>query len=163
MRVMMNSARTVVATLCMLLGIVSWISNASAQAPSLASAGATSQAGDSALLERAAEFWAARVAGDSEKQWQFLEPRGKGRITASEYGAAPTGGRYLAYQVEDATVNGFFGTVKVRLLIQQFLPGPGPALGPQVSVVDDGWIRVRGVWYRRFEDVGRSPSPQQEQ
>src|SRR5262245_11050264 len=73
------------------------------------------------LKQRAAAFWAARVAGDADTQWKLLEPRGKGRMSAQEYAAAPTGGRYLAYQVEGATVQGSFATVKVKVLIQQLL------------------------------------------
>jgi hypothetical protein len=125
---------------------------------------AASEADIAALRERAAAYWAARVAGDAEKQWQLLEPRGRGRISAQEYGASPTGGKYLAYQVEEATVKGYFATVKVRLLIQQVLqsPGPAPTLAPQTTIVEDGWIRIGGVWYRRFEDGGKAPAQARE-
>ncbi|HXJ79481.1 MAG TPA: hypothetical protein VMS64_12480 [Candidatus Methylomirabilis sp.] len=117
-----------------------------------ATAPATPDADVEKLRERAAEFWAARIAGDANAQWQLLEPRGKGRSTAEEYGARPTGGRYLAYQVEDATVKGYFGTVKVRLIVQQILPSPGSRnLPPQATTLEDGWIRIKGVWYRRWE------------
>jgi len=115
------------------------------------------------LRERAAAFWAARVAGDFDTQWQYLEPRWRGRLTAEEYASdLKGGGRYLAYEVEGATVKGYFATVKVRLLVQQVLPPS--ALGrvrasPQATVVEDGWIRIRGVWYRRADDGGRVPVP----
>ena len=128
--------------------------NATAPAPTIptATAPASPDADVDTLRERAAEFWAARVAGDAKAQWQLLEPRGKGRSTAEEYGARPTGGRYLAYQVEDATVKGYFGTVKIRLIVQQVLPSPGAKpLAPQATTLEDGWIRVKGVWYRRWE------------
>jgi hypothetical protein len=114
-----------------------------------------------ALRERAAAFWAARVDGDFETQWQFLEPRWQGRMTAAEYGLDLTGARYLAYQVEGATVNGFFATVKVRLLVQQILPlsAVGRTRGsPQATVLGDGWIRIGGVWFRRLDDGGAAPS-----
>ncbi len=113
-----------------------------------------------ALKERAAAFWAARVAGDLEAQWQLLEPRWKGRMTAAEYGAELTGGRWLAYQVEGVTVNGFFATVKVRVLVRQVLP-PETAgrvrIRPQATVVGDGWIRINGLWYRRLEPEMQTP------
>ena len=111
------------------------------------------------LRARAAAFWAARVAGDYETQWQLLEPRGRGRITAQEYGAEQGSIRYLAHQVEDATVNGFFGTVKVRILFQPILPSVPSRAPPQVVVADDGWIRISGVWYRRLEEGAGGPSP----
>src|SRR5262249_7243072 len=103
------------------------------------------------LRERAAGFWAARVAGDSKAQFEFLEPRGQARITAAEYaGSGPV--KYLAYQVEDASVQGYFADVKVRLLVQTFLPTARPRdLEPYGSVVTDRWVRIGGIWYRSFE------------
>src|SRR3990172_6907642 len=122
------------------------------QGVSASSAPMASEAEILALKERAAEFWAARVSRDVEAQWRLLEPRWTGRMTAAEDGSDLTGGRWLAYQVEEATVTGVFAMVKVRLLVQQNLP-PGAGrtrVSPQVTIVDDGWIRIRGVWYRRL-------------
>jgi hypothetical protein len=122
------------------------------------SSSSASEADLTELKERAAAFWAARVAGDAESQWKLLEPRGRGRMTAQEYAQVPTGGRYLAYQVEGASAQGFFGTVKVKVLVQQILPVSGPSrpLAPQAVVVEDGWIRIGGIWYRRLDDGQKS-------
>ncbi len=143
----------------LVLAVLGWPPSVPGQSSPAAPAPLVSEADVPALRERAAAFWAARVSGDFQAQWQLLEPRWKGRITAQEYGADLGGGRYLAYQVEGATVNGFFGTVKVRMLVQQVLP-PSAAtrsLSPQVAVVDDGWIRIGGVWYRRLDDGAKAP------
>jgi hypothetical protein len=107
------------------------------------------------LRTRAAQFWAARVDGDIQRQWELLEPRGRGRVTAMEYGADRGGLKYLAYQVEDATVKGLFGTVKVKVLFQPVLPPSAASrtVPPQATVTDDSWIRIAGVWYRRLEDA----------
>jgi hypothetical protein len=135
-------------------GATGGVTSALAQGVSASPAAATSSADTTELRQRAAAFWAARVAGDADTQWKLLEPRGKGRMTPQEYAAAPTGGRYLAYQVEGATVNGLFATVKVKVLVQQMLPiqGPSRILPPQTVVVDDGWIQVGGTWYRQMDD-----------
>jgi hypothetical protein len=141
-----------------------WVTGVSAQAPNQTpSASPTpasptplgSEADIQTLRQRAAEFWAARVSDDPDAQWKLLEPRGKGRLTAREYGAEPGGGRYLAYQVEGATVNGIFATVKVRVLVQLILPPSAAIRTPprQVTIVDDGWIRIGGVWYRRLDQA----------
>src|SRR5262245_23091688 len=117
-------------------------------APAPSAPVAASPAPDTATLqERAAAFWAARVTGDVQAQWDLLEPRWRGRMTPLEYGAdQAVGGRYLAYQVEGATVKGSFAEVKVKLLVQQVLPpsAASRAVGPQAVVLDDGWIRIRG-------------------
>jgi hypothetical protein len=105
------------------------------------------------LRQRAAEFWAARVATNAQTQWDLLEPRGRGRMTVSEY--APIRGplKYIAYQVEDATVNGSFAVVNVRLIVlaAQFVQR---GIGPQVVKVPDRWVKIEGTWYRSLEQAG---------
>ncbi len=111
-----------------------------------------------ALRERAAAFWAARVAEDFRAQWELLEPRFKGRVSAEEYRTGRGNLRYLAYQVEEATVDGAFATVKVRVLAQPILlAARGQRIPPQAALVDDPWIRIGGVWYRRWESEGSGP------
>jgi hypothetical protein len=105
-----------------------------------------------ALRQRAAAFWAARVEGNANAQWDLLEPRGKGRLTALEYAPREGAAKYLAYQVEDATVNGYFATVKVRVLAQPLLPMTGSRkIGPSAVELNDRWVRIGGVWYRSLE------------
>ena len=103
------------------------------------------------LRERAAAFWAARVAGDFTAQWELLEPRGRARMTAAEYAAGRGAVKYLAYQVEDANANGYFANVKVRLLVQPILPGARRPVNPGAVMVEDNWVRIRGVWYHALE------------
>jgi len=145
-------------------GATGGVTGALAQGVTASPAAATSSSDTTELKERAAAFWAARIAGDAETQWKLLEPRGKGRLTPHEYAAAPTGGRYLAYQVEGATINGFFATVKVKVLVQQTIPiqGPNRNLPPQAVVVDDGWIRVGGIWYRQMDDGQKGASDEKQ-
>jgi hypothetical protein len=107
------------------------------------------------LRERAAAFWAARVAEDINKQWELLEPRGRGRMTALQYAAGRGAVKYLAYQVEDATVNGYFSTVRVRLMVQPVLAVAGivtkEGVAPSAAVVSDKWVKIQGTWYRSLE------------
>jgi hypothetical protein len=102
------------------------------------------------LRERAAAFWAARMEDDEKGQWDLLEPRGKGRVTPQEYASERKGVRYLGYKIEDATIEGYFATVKVRLL---FLPILQRVSAPvQTVLLDDQWIRIAGTWYRQLDD-----------
>ena len=149
---MSKGIRVVMATGVVVLSVVAWATTAGAQSSSAASPAPVASSSDvQALRERAATFWAARMAGDYKSQWELLEPRGRGRLTPQEYAAERGGIRYVAYQVEDATVNGYFATVKVRLLFQPILPS-GRAVPVQGVVADDRWIRVGGAWYRRLDD-----------
>ena len=103
------------------------------------------------LRERAAAYWAARMEGDDKTQWELLEPRGKGRLTPQEYAAERRGVRYLGYQIEDALIEGYFATVKVRLLFQPILQRL-VSVPVQTVLMDDQWIRVGGTWYRQVDD-----------
>ena len=158
---MRRSERTLLAVGLVLLVVVGWAASVPGQGVPASSVPMASEAEGVALRERATAFWAARLAGDFETQWQFLEPRWKGRITAAEYGSEGGAARYLAHQVEGITVNGFFATVNVRVLVQVVLP-PSAAgrtrVSPRVTVVEDGWIRIGGVWFRRLEAGGIAPS-----
>lgn len=135
------------------LAALGWEASAVAQTSSAGAAPLGSKADVEALRERAAEFWAARVSGDFQAQWELMEPRGKGRITSQEYGEGRGGLRYLAYQVEGVTITGFFAQVNVRVLVQPVPPSStGTRVPAQAAIVDDGWVRIRGVWYRRLEE-----------
>lgn len=103
------------------------------------------------LRERAAAYWAARMAGDDQVQWELLEPRGRGRLTPQEYGTERKGIRYLGYRIEEATIDGYFAIVKVRLLFQPVLQRLAN-VPVQTVLMDDQWVRVRGTWYRQFDD-----------
>ena len=104
-----------------------------------------------ALRERVGAFWAARLAGDPKVQWELLEPRGRARLTIQEYGSDRGALRYIAYQVEDATVNGYFAVVKVRVMVQPILPS-GRRVGVQTTLAEDYWVKIRGIWYRKLEE-----------
>jgi hypothetical protein len=126
------------------------------RAASTAAASAEASASDvERLRERAAAFWAARVAGDPKAQWELLEPRGRGRLTPLEYVPGPGALKYLAYQVENAAVDGYFADVSVRILVQPILPAARKAkIGPSGMVVKDRWVRIGGTWYRSLEQEG---------
>lgn len=161
--------RTLVASGAVALSALAWPALGTAQPSSGTSAsapGAVSAAAPSAstaeletLRERAAAFWAARVAGDFGKQWELLEPRGRGRMTAREYASERGAVKYLAYQVEDATVSGYFAVVKIRVLAQPLLSAAGQRQVPPGAVtVEDNWVRVQGAWYRSLEqNEGHGP------
>ena len=117
----------------------------------LASAPAASEGQVQTLRERAAAYWAARMHEDDKTQWDLLEPRGKGRVTAQEYAAGRQGVRYLGYQIEDAAIDGYFAIVKVRLLFQPILQRM-TGVPVQTVLMDDQWVRIAGTWYRQLDE-----------
>ena len=131
-------------------GGVAWGAPAAAESTS-APGQVESQGEVQTLRERAAAYWAARMTGDDKGQWDLLEPRGRGRMTPQEYAAERRGIRYLGYQIEEATMEGYFAIVKVRLLFQPSLPRLA-GVAPQTVLMDDRWIRVGGAWYRQLDD-----------
>jgi hypothetical protein len=150
-----------VLSIAMLLSALTPMATLSAQTSVAPPAPATPIGDVETLRQRVAAFWAARVEGNPTAQWDLLEPRGKGRMTASEY--APGGGavKYLAYQVEEAVVNGFFATVKVRVLAQPLMPvTESRKIAPAAVVVPDRWVRIGGVWYRSLEQEEQARGPQ---
>jgi hypothetical protein len=102
------------------------------------------------LRERAATYWAARMSGDDQVQWELLEPRGRGRMTPQDYAAERKGVRYLGYQVEDAVINGYFAVVKIRVLFQPILQRM-TSVPVQTVLLDDQWVRIGGTWYRQLD------------
>jgi len=156
----METMRVLIAVALIGLEVMGWAGSTAAQTSVASATPAGSEADVLALRERAAAFWAARVATDLQSQWELLEPRGKGRVTAQEYGEGRGAVKYLAYQVEGATVTGLFATVKVRVLIQPVVPSPsGSRIPAQATVVDDAWVRISGVWYRRLDEGESARSP----
>jgi hypothetical protein len=142
-----NLTRSAAAAL-LSLSLLTWAGSVASQGTSGAP---TASADDVQVLrDRVATFWAARLAGDPSAQWGLLEPRGRNRLSAQEYGGNRNAVRYLAYQVEDAAVDGYFAVVKVRLMFQPILPS-GRRVGVQSSLAEDYWIRIGGTWYRRLD------------
>jgi hypothetical protein len=150
--------RLVMTTALSAIFIAPWATPGASQGSSPPPASAAASSEDvQALRERVAAFWAARLAGDSKVQWDLLEPRGRGRLTMQEYASDRGAVRYLAYQVEDATVTGYFAVVKVRLMLQPILPS-ARRVGVQTTIAEDRWVKIRGVWYRRFGEEESAPS-----
>jgi hypothetical protein len=110
-----------------------------------------------ALRQRAAEYWAARVARDYRTQWELSEPRLKGRMTPEEYSAGRGAIQYLGYDVGDADIKGSFASVQVKVIARVTLPGSQAKPVVRTATVPDGWVKVEGIWYRRADQAEGSP------
>jgi hypothetical protein len=111
------------------------------------------------LRQRAAQFWAARVNRDFRKQWELMEPRIRGRMSENDFAAGRGRIRYLAYQVEQASTQGSFATVKVRVMAHPEVGAGSPRrVSPRVVLLDDPWIKIDGVWFHRQVETDAGPS-----
>jgi hypothetical protein len=112
------------------------------------------------LRQRAANYWAARVARDYKAQWELSEPRLKGRITPEEYAAGKGAIQYLGYEVGDAKIEGSFATVQVKVIARISLPRSQAKPVLRTATVPDAWVKVEGVWYRRSDQPREGPGTQ---
>jgi hypothetical protein len=131
----------------------------SAQGTGAAGAPAGGPAEDAALVlrQRVAEYWAARVAKDYRTQWELSEPRLKGRMTPEEYGAGKGAIHYLGYEVGDAKIDGAFASVDVKVIARIMLPRRPTEPLVRTGTVEDGWVKVAGLWYRRVDQPEPPP------
>jgi hypothetical protein len=155
--------RAHVTSAVMLASVIGGFGPVASQGSSSAPTAGATEAEVLALRQRAANFWAARVAQDPVKQWELLEPRGRARMSAQEY-AGGLVAKYLAYQIEEADVQGSFALVKVRLIVQAALPvARQRAIPPSAAVVGDTWVRIDGTWYRSLDQVPSGPPAEAQQ
>ena len=94
----------------------------------------------------------------------MLEPRGRGRMAAAEYGGVHRAVKYLAYQVEEANVSGYFGTGQGSPdRPARAAECPAAADRPGGRVIEDTWVKIQGRWYRALEqEEGRRPTEAQQ-
>jgi hypothetical protein len=133
------------------IGLDAGVSTAQGTGPGPAPGTLAGQDDTVALRQRAAEYWAARVAKDYRTQWELSEPRLKGRITADEYAAGRGAIQYLGYDVGDADIKGSFASVQVKVIARITLPESKSKPVVKTQTVPDAWIKVEGVWYRRAD------------
>jgi len=115
---------------------------------------------DSALLERAAKYWEARVARSREVLDFYAPPEKGGPKTArdrSEFGNV----KYRAATIQGADIDG--DQALVRILITAGFPLITPIKLDKDfwdREIREEWIKVDGIWYKKAIPLGFSrPSP----
>lgn len=111
------------------------------------------------LRERVIRYWEARMQGDLLAAYQLHEPAFRRAVTfvafAQGRGATPT----LAYEILDERVEGDVAWVNVNkqsTIKHPMLIRPVP---PRWTETEEQWIRVEGVWYRKFRFPTGDPYP----
>lgn len=114
---------------------------------------------DESLRERVIQYWEARMRDDLLATYQLHEPAFRRAVTFAAFsqgrGATPT----LAYEILDERVEDDVAFVTVRkqsTIKHQQLIKP---VQPRWTESEEQWIRVDGVWYRRFRFPMGNPYP----
>jgi hypothetical protein len=79
-------------------------------------------------------------------------------MTPEEYGAGKGAIAYLGYEVGAAKIDGTFASVAVKVIARITLPKRPTEPLVRTGTVEDGWVKVAGVWYRRV-DQPEPPAP----
>lgn len=114
---------------------------------------------DESLRGRVARYWEARMQGDLLTTYQLHEPAFRRAVTfvafAQGRGATPT----LAYEILNERVEGelAFVTVKKQSIVKH--PKLIKPVQPRWTESEEQWIRVEGVWYRKFRFPMGDPYP----
>lgn len=114
---------------------------------------------DEPLRERVIQYWEARLQGDLLAAYQLHEPAFRRAVTFAAFsqgrGATPA----LAYEILDDRIEGDKALVKVRhqsTIKHAKLIKP---VQPKWMETEEQWIRVEGVWYRKFRFPIGDPYP----
>lgn len=110
------------------------------------------------LKERAGRYWEAKLKRDFKTQYEFLEPRVRGRMPLEDFVKGKGVVEYLQAHVEDAQVSGNFAIVTTRLKVQFHHPMLKPTPPPEETEVREQWVQVAGVWYLTLEKVPAPPT-----
>ena len=114
---------------------------------------------DEALRERVVQYWEARMRGDLLATYQLHEPAFRRAVTFAAFaqgrGTTPT----TAYEILDERVEGDVAFVPVKKQSTVKIPQLVKPVQPRWTETEEQWIRVEGVWYRRFRFPIGDPYP----
>lgn len=102
------------------------------------------------LRERVAQYWDARVKGDLLATYTIHEPAFRRAVTLTAFlqgrGATPV----FSYEILGERIEGDLGIVKVKIQSTVIHPKLVKPVEPFWSEFEEQWVRVDGVWYRKF-------------
>ncbi len=112
------------------------------------------------LVERAKEYWEARVRGDLIETYRFHEPNFRKKVTLTAFLQGRGVTTVLDYEIKGVKIEGIKGFVTMRIYFTINHPLLVKPVEPRWDEVEEQWRWVDGEWYRRFRFPVGDPYPE---
>ena len=117
---------------------------------------AMEEPGTEPLLQSVTRYWQAMVDNDSKIAYEAYDPFYRAKVPIVQYAATRGPMVYHSFTIEETEIRG--NEAKVRLSVNYSVPKL-PVLGQTRSIpardfpIEEVWLRVDGVWTRKFVDA----------
>lgn len=112
------------------------------------------------LVERAQEYWDARVKGDLMVTYRLHEPNFRKLVTFTAFSQGRGVTTILDYEVKKVRIEGIKGSVTTRVYYTITHPQLIKPVEPRWREIEEQWRLVDGEWYRRFIFPVGDPYPE---
>ena len=98
------------------------------------------------VTARVEQRWAALIAGDFDKAWQYTQPGFRAMVKQRDYGKRfGSGGQWLGVQVHNVSCEADRCNVRIRLTTKVLVQGH---MGREMTgALDETWVREDGQWW----------------
>lgn len=116
-------------------------------------------ASNESLRERVIQYWEGRMKGNLLAAYQLHEPAFRRAVTFAAFSQGRGVTPILAYDILDERIDGDMAWVKVNKKYTVKHPMLVKPVEPRWSETEEQWVRVEGVWYRKFRFPMGDPYP----
>lgn len=131
----------------------------------LSSTGGEKAGGDVAVLkERIAKFWECRLKGDYVTIYDLMSPAIRTTVTRPSFVGSKGFVNYYSYEILSISVDGDEARARVRYTWKANHPLFEKA-DVKDNIMEDVWVRIDGVWYKKFvaPSIVQQPNQPQEE
>ncbi len=112
------------------------------------------------LVERAKEYWDARVKGDVIETYRLHEPNFRKLVTFTAFSQGRGVTTIFDYEIKSVRIEGIKGFVTMRIYHTINHPLLVKPVEPRWAEVEEQWRLVDGEWYHRFRFPVGDPYPE---
>jgi hypothetical protein len=111
------------------------------------------------LKERVAQYWDARVRGDTVETYRLHPPAFREAVTLSAFAQGRGATTIFDYEVKNVKIDGDEGVVAVRYNYTVVHPMLAKPVEPRWGETEEQWVSIDGEWYRKFRFPIGEPYP----